>query len=205
MIKFNELRIDPDKNTLIIDAEVPEEYQDTVAIEYLYIDTQDTAKPYEPSNKCVYKKDYSTTKPTSIHLEIPDENEWMQSMTVESQLNAQKFTKETVKNNLLFVWIRVSGDPGVASVCGRDNSLTLGIVANPVILCSKGLGHIKEVEEKCMIPKGFIDFLLLYKAFELACRTNDVVSVLRYWNLLQRNITEVNYAKPKRGGCSCGR
>jgi hypothetical protein len=26
MIKFNELRIDPDKNTLIIDAEVPEEY-----------------------------------------------------------------------------------------------------------------------------------------------------------------------------------
>jgi hypothetical protein len=26
MIKFNELRIDPDKNTLIIDAEVLEEY-----------------------------------------------------------------------------------------------------------------------------------------------------------------------------------
>jgi len=64
MIQFNELRIDPDTNTLIIDAEVPDEYKELVSIEYLYIDTEETAKPYEPSNKCVYKKDYSTTKPT---------------------------------------------------------------------------------------------------------------------------------------------
>lgn len=205
MVQFNELRIDPDTNTLIIDAEVPDEYKELVAIEYIYIDTEETVKPYEPSNKCVYKKDYSTTKPTQIHLEIPDENAWMQQMTVESQLNAQKFTRETVKNNLLFVWIRVSGDPGVSAVCGRDNTLTLGIVSNPVILCSKGLQHIKEVEEKCLIPKGFIDFLLLYKAFELASKIQDVSSVLRYWNLLQRNITEVSYTSSKKGGCGCGK
>ena len=188
MIQFNELRIDPDTNTLIIDAEVPDEYKELVSIEYLYIDTEETVKPYEPSSKCVYKKDYSTTKPTQIHLEIPDENAWMQQMTVES-----------------FVWIRVSGDPGVSAVCGRDNTLTLGIVSNPVILCSKGLQHIKEVEEKCLIPKGFIDFLLLYKAFELASKIQDVASVLRYWNLLQRNITEVSYTSTKSGGCGCGK
>lgn len=205
MIQFNELRIDPDKNILIIDAEIPDDYKTTTFIEYLYIDTENTAKPYEPSNKCVYKKDYSTTKPTKIHLEIPDKNEWLQEMTIESQLNAQKFTTETVKNNLLFVWIRVSGNVDVSTVCGIDNTLTLGIVSNPVILCSKGLQHIKEVEEKCVIPKGFIDFLLLYKAFELACKIQDVASILRYWNLLQRNITEVTYTSTKSGGCGCGK
>ena len=196
MIQFNKLEIDPVNNSLTIDVQIEEsDYFKDVYLEAIYIDNQDTARPYEPSHKPLFTKQLDGQELKQITITLPN------------IMESVRFTEKNVKNDLLFVWVRVNGDPSPLAPCGTDTTLKLGVVLNPLTLCSKGLGHIKEVKEGCNIPKGFIDFLLLKQAFDIACKTGNVAIILKYWNMLQNNIKNTEYQSTvyKSGGCGCGK
>ena len=56
MIKFNELRITPNNESLIIDVSIEDaDYYQNVVLDSIIIDTQDTYVENGPSSKAVFK------------------------------------------------------------------------------------------------------------------------------------------------------
>ncbi len=50
----------------------------------------------------------------------------------------------------------------------------------------KGLGYLKELSNSCVIPKGFIDFILRFKALDIAIETCNYTEAIKYWKMLNR-------------------
>nr|DAI45531.1 MAG TPA: hypothetical protein [Bacteriophage sp.] len=50
----------------------------------------------------------------------------------------------------------------------------------------KGLGYLKELGNSCVIPKGFIDFILRLKALDMAIETCNYTEAIKYWKMLNR-------------------
>lgn len=89
--------------------------------------------------------------------------------------------KNAFENNLLFVYIKTVGTPAPNTPCGMDNITTLGVVSNLYPLYQHTFGYIKELSNTCSIPKNFINYILQYKAFELAVKTGHYTEAIRYW------------------------
>ena len=65
--------------------------------------------------------------------------------------------------------------------CGMDNITTLGVVSNLYPLYQHAFSYIKELGNTCSIPKNFINYILQYKAFELAIKTGHYTKAIKYW------------------------
>ena len=154
MVTFQELRITPDGQKLIIDVSVKDlEYYTNVYLDTIQIDTQDTFVESGPSSKVVYKEVIGgNTKSVRLELGTGD-------------------LLPTLNDNLFFVYIRTKGTPAANTPCGMDNITTLGVVSNLYPLYQHAFSYIKELSDTCSIPKNFINYILQYKAFELAIRT----------------------------------
>lgn len=95
--------------------------------------------------------------------------------------NIDTTIKNVFENNLLFVYIKTVGTPAPNTPCGMDNITTLGIVSNLYPLYQHTFSYIKELNNTCSIPKNFINYILQYKAFELAVKTGHYTEAIRYW------------------------
>lgn len=95
--------------------------------------------------------------------------------------NIDTIIKNVFENNLLFVYIKTVGTPAPNTPCGMDNITTLGIVSNLYPLYQHTFSYIKELNNTCSIPKNFINYILQYKAFELAVKTGHYTEAIRYW------------------------
>lgn len=164
MVQFNELRITPDGQRLIIDASVKDlEYYTNVYLDDVLIDTQDTFVESGPSSKVVYRGSIMGDS-KSIRLELGTGN-----------------LLPTLNDNLFFVYVRTKGAPAANTPCGMDNITTLGVVSNLYPLYQHAFSYIKELGDTCSIPKNFINYILQYKAFELAIKTGHYTEAIRYW------------------------
>lgn len=81
--------------------------------------------------------------------------------------------------------------------CGYD-VVNKAVIYNKDLLKSRGLGYLKEFGDNCTVPKGFIDFILKRKAFELALDSCNYNLVIKYWKWLTLNTKSVI-----KGGCGC--
>ena len=57
----------------------------------------------------------------------------------------------------------------------------LGVVSNLYPLYQHAFSYIKELSDTCSIPKNFINYILQYKAFELAVKTGHYTEAIKYW------------------------
>ena len=164
MVQFNELRINPEGTKLIIDVSVKNSsYYNNVYIDSISIDTQDTFSTSGPSSSKIYTKTLEgNNKSIKLELGIGD--------IVPSLLD-----------NMFFVWVKTKGTPSADTPCGEDNTLILGVTIALYPLYQKAFGYIKELEKKCVTPKGFIDFILQLKALQLAIRTGHYTQAIKYW------------------------
>lgn len=164
MVQFNELKITHDIQKLIIDVSIKNlEYYTNIYLDSIQIDTQDTFVASGPSHKVVYTKTINgNTK--SIRLEL-DNDDLLPSFN----------------NNLFFVYVKTKGTPSISTPCGMDSITTLGVVFNLYSLYQYAFNYIKELECTCSIPKNFINYILQYKAFELAIKTGHYTKAIDYW------------------------
>lgn len=180
MIQFNELRISPDSQHLIIDVSVKDEsYYDKVYIDSIVIDNQDTYIGGYPSSNPLYSAltSFESTK-KSLRLELS--------------------TSDLPLDGLLFVYVRAKGTPSPDTPCGKDNITTLGTVTNMYPFYQQAMDYIGELGNTCSIPKNFIDYILRLKALELSIKTGNYTDAIKFYNKFFGN-TPI-----RKGGCGCG-
>lgn len=174
MIEFKELKISLDGKKLIIDASVIDsQYYNDVYIDTVIIDTQDTYTPTGPSSKPIFTHSVENEKSVRLELET-------------TELNVP------VDNTLFFVYIIAKGTPSIDTPCNMDNKTTLGVISYLYPFYNSIMYYIKEVENKCKIPKNFINFILRLKAFELSIKTGHYTKSIEYWNRFFKNIKNNN-------------
>lgn len=102
-------------------------------------------------------------------------------------------------SKLLFVYIKTTGVPTPDTPCGMDNMTTLGVVTNLYPLYQQAFGYIKELSDTCITPKNFINFILQYKAFQLAVKTGHYTEAIKYWKKFLHGIKDVTVTSK----CGC--
>lgn len=180
-MKFNELRITPDNQEMIIDVTI-DKNQDTgddyPCISKIIIDSQETFISTGPSSNPVYtyEVDNETTKVKRVSLTISNND-------------------LSLENNLFFVYVIIDDGTGVE----ENKNYFIGVVYNTFIIFRDFLlPFIREVEKNCKIPTKFIDNILRHKALEIAIKTGNYETAVSYWNQFF-----ANKPLPKPPICCC--
>lgn len=169
MIQYNELRVED--SYLYLDVQVEDEpYFSNVMIEGARIDTPLT---------------YGTKTP----YHPIDESEQTRLVS--------KIFLPAAKNDLLFITPNIIGNPAPDAPCNRSAN-KIGVVYDKKVLMQKGLVYLKELGNSCVIPKGFIDFILRVKALDMAIETCNYTEAIKYWEMLNRKSV-----KTVTNNCGC--
>lgn len=162
MIVFKDLRITPDGQNLLINAVVaPYKYFENMYITSISIDTERTFSPTgapSPGAILVYE---NKTNDTSIK-------------EVSVNIGPDKFKEKlsSLNGHIFYVYVTVAGTPSADTPCTMDTEYTLGVALNWQSIYQQGVDHMRKVVNGCCgMPKDFIDYILRFKAFELALRT----------------------------------
>lgn len=196
MIQFNTLKITQDGKNLIINASVKNlEYYTNVLIGSIVIDNQDTYSASGPSSNPIYRYSFAGKDLVT--------NENIEGL---KNINIIVSAKELLDNNgdlnddILYVYLIAVGIPSADTPCGMDNINTLGVALNLRPIYNNGINYIKQVESTCEIPKDFIEFILRYKALDLALKTENYIQANKYWNKFFKNN---NVVPLNTNSCGC--
>lgn len=181
MVQFNELRITPEDQRLIIDVSVKDlSYYDNVYIDTIIVDNQETYISTDPSTTPVYAYEDGVS-PEDVVVEKEDKR---------IRIELPNTLVPNLSNNLFFIYVTTKGTPSADTPCGMDNPTTIGVVFDLYRLQQLYMNYIREVESNdCIIPKEFIDQILRYKAFKLALVTGNYIQAIKYWKRFFANIT----------------
>lgn len=197
MVQFNELRITPDSKQLIIDVSIKDlSIYSEVFLDSIVIDNQDTYIENGPSSTPVYQYTIPDEEPTQVYSYPGDctpvkEEETMSNCLVDAL--EDKWSEKRVRicltskdldldKGLYFIYVYTKGLPDPSTPCGMDNEVTMGVVCNLHNIYQSSMAYIREVENECTIPKSFINYILRFKAFELALSTGNYILAIKYWN-----------------------
>lgn len=166
MIVFEELRITNDGETLVVKARVRTEiYYDTVYIDKVIIDTEETYKEGFPSS-------------TPVFTYTADGN--VKSITL--AINKAQIIPD-FKEHLFFVYVVTKGNPLPSVPCGMDNQTTLGVTMYMGNIYNNFMGYIKEMGGgNCQVPKGLIDQILRFKALTISMDSGQYLQGIDYYN-----------------------
>lgn len=192
MISFNELRISQDNRFLIIDVSVDESsYFDTVSLDSIVIDTQDTYVANGPSSTPIYT--YKVEEDYQQVYSSPDNSQVLTSalepVLVKSELESRRIRLSLdatdlgvqLNNTMFFVYVISAGTPSSEAPAGTTNPMIMGTVVNLYQFYQKSIYYLKKVSSDCEVPKCFIDFVLRYKALELCIKTGNYTEAIKYW------------------------
>lgn len=177
MVVFNECRIDKEGKNLILDVSVDSlSYYKDMYLDSVIIDTDKTFIENGPSSNRIYTQqfpDVNGTKPRNIRVTI-NHSELIRNST-------------SLNDCILFVYIKVGGipDANIPCVCDKIYSIAVAVNLRPVY--NMAMRYIKELNNDCTIPKGFIDMILRLKAFEMAIKTGNFTTAINLWNKLFKN------------------
>ena len=209
MIVFNECRIDKEGKNLIIDASIEDiEYFNDMSISTLTIDTEDTFIDGGPSKNYICKKTFKIPSDNGGILDLADSaditiisnkisNNKLRNIRV--SLTAKDLKLDNLSNNIFFVYIEATGIPDPATPCGLDNTTSMAVALDFRPIYNMSIKYINELDNKCNIPKGFIDTILRIKALELSLKTGNYQIVIKQWNKLFKNKGVVPIIK----NCNC--
>lgn len=181
MIEFEKLFVIPCNKGIYIRCSVlSESYYNDVYIDKIIIDDKNTFVSSGPSDNPVYTK-------------TVDDN----TKSIEISISSNEILAN-FENNVFFVYVIAKGTPSADTPCGCDNTTNLGVAADTTEVVRKALNYIGEVNSECSIPKNLINFILLYRAFQLALKTKAYTTALKYWDKLVGNTST-----SKTNGCGC--
>ena len=167
MIQFNELRITPNDEKIIIDVEVEgSDYYDNIIIDSIVIDTQDTYVDNGPSVNAIFSSGIND-RSARVVIDTAD--------------------YPTLKGKLLFVYIITSGEFSSDTPTEFKNNKVIGTILNTYPIYKKAMYYTKELANTNIVPKGFIDQILKIKALELSLKTGNHQEAIKYWNKLFKN------------------
>lgn len=174
LIHFDKIRISDDNNYLELDIRVGEES---------------------------YYKDVLIRK-----VKIQDKNTYGERQyNWQTEASTKNFSKKIpltdiltgIKNNILFISVEISGTPTADCPCNNDVIPTAVYVETSSII--KNIEqYTAELNNSCSMPKGFMNYLLLYKALEYAIKTCHYKEAISYLDKLTKE-TKV----PVTSNCKC--
>lgn len=180
MIVFEQCKINPEGNKLIIEAVVENyRYFDDVYISSITVDNNNNYSAAGPVNNPVFEG-----KEKRVRL----------------CLSAKDLNLSTLDDNIFIVYARATGIPSPDTPCGMDNEFTMAIALNLRPIYNMAMGYIKELDSSCNIPKGFIDAILRIKALKLALKTGNYPVAFKYWDKLFKN--KISVIPTKHCGCN---
>lgn len=187
MIEFSKCIIDPEGKELIIEAAVKSgAYYENVCIESTSIDTEETLSPTGPSSSPIFKMVHKVGGTYSVEPEVesqamPPGGVILGPNNISLKLTPSMLNIDSLNDHIFFVYVKAYGAPTPEVPCGEDNIYTMAVAVNLSPIYKASLGYIKELEGDCKAPKGFIDMILKFKAFELALKTGNNLVAARYW------------------------
>lgn len=102
-----------------------------------------------------------------------------------------------INNNMLFITVEIQGTPTADCPCNNDVIPTAVYVETSSII--KNIEqYTAELNNSCSMPKGFMNYLLLYKALEYAIKTCHYKEAISYLDKLTKE-TKV----PVTSNCKC--
>lgn len=197
MIVFNECRIDSEGKCLIIEASVENlDIYKNVYIESVTIDTEKTFSDTGPRNEPIieYKPKELTKVGTMDGIVTTQEcecgnvfiNEPDLPKSIRLIVSAKDLNIDTFNDGVYFVWVKAGGTPlPTALCCGMDNEYIMRVAVNLRPIYNTAMYYIKELDNTCTIPKGFIDMILRLKAFDLSLKTGNYQVALKYWDMIK--------------------
>lgn len=216
MIKFNELRITPNNENLIIDVSIEDaEYFKDVVLDSIIIDTQDTYTANGPSDKAVFtylvsEEDYDAvySMPETLGCSpVQEEQSLNYCFTIDDYskksvrlvLNS-KDLGVPIAGNMFFVHVIATGEPTADTPYDLRNSKIIGTAINTYPIYKQSMKYTKELGDSCNIPKNFIDYIFRIKALDLAIKTGNYQEVIKYWN---KFFKVLNYSVEPSLNCGC--
>ena len=190
MIQFNTLKITQDGKNLIINASVKNlSYYTNVLIGSIVIDNQDTYSTSGPSSNPIYKHSFA-----GKDLVTNEDIAGLKNISITVSAKELLDNNGDLNDDILYVYLIAVGTPSADTPCGMDNVNTLGVALNLRPIYNNGINYIKQVESTCEIPKDFIDFILRYKALDLALKTENYIQANKYWNKFfkSNNVVSLN-------------
>lgn len=185
MIKFNELRITPNNENLIIDVSIEDaDYYQNVVLDSIIIDTQDTYVENGPSSKAVFKYTVDDYSKKRVQLILKPEDLGV-----------------PIAGNMFFVYAISSGEPLSDTPCELRNSKIVGTAINLYPIYKQSMLYTRELGDTCSIPKNFVDYILKIKALDLSLKTGNYQEAIRYWNRLFKNLYYTNNVEFSNCGC----
>ena len=195
MIHFNQLTISPDGKYLIVDVTVDSGQDfENVYIGGIKIDNQDSYScPWRPSANLEYEEE----------LPKGTEEEPIKYKHYRWEINAKFLAHKTLDGIFyIYIYARDGSLPDISTPCGEDSTYTFGVVCNMYPFYQQAVNYIKETNRQCKPPQNFIDYILKFKALELAIRTGNYIEANEFYNkyfLGQGKSSVIN------GGCGCAK
>ena len=206
MVRFNELRITEDRKCLIVDCEVEQiglyadMYIDEIRLDY-YKNVDSSGIPTTKSYQ-MWKYQDGDPKMRGVRVSM-----------VDTALSNTEFGIDTFKDGLFYVTVICGGDLkmtvyGSDLPCGVDNNVDIQAVIDWKGFYERGMQFISSMygcgADKCEIPAGFEDFILLWNALKTAIAVCDWPLVAKLWDRILRS-RAYNKTVGISGGCGCGR
>lgn len=176
MVEFNKLLVLPCNRGLYIDCNILDlPYFENVYIDKVIIDNQNTYTLEGPSS-------------TPIYSAVIEGNQKKIQLTISS--NDLLIDSDSV----FFVYVVTKGTPRSDIPCGLDNSIVVESCVDTYSIYRQALKYIKDECNRCEPSLSFIDFILRFKAFQLALKTKDFLLAIKYWRrfINQPSITKTN-------------
>lgn len=219
MIQFNELRISPNNDYIIIDVSIEDsEYYQNILLDSIHIDTQDTYVENGPSANPIFSyqipEDYNSiyTIPDNEGnepvQEEPSEEEHIENFiyTIDNYskkrvrlLLKSKNLETSIADKMFFVYVKTTGEYSEDTPAEFRNTPTMGTIVNLYPIYRQAMAFTKEIGNNCTVPKHFIDYIIKVKALDLSIKTGNYTEAIRYWNKLFKNIRY----KTTEDNCGC--
>lgn len=171
MIKYNTLEIDGDYLKINIKVEDPDDdFNKKFILKGVKIDTPLT---YGKDNPYIKDEGPAYTDTYIKELFIPE-----------------------IKKELIIITPIINEETEMSC---KEIAQTKRVIYDKSIIYNKGLSYLSEFGDTCTPPKGFMDFILKVKAFELAVDTCNFDLAIKYWNYIKGINSTSNSIK----NCGC--
>lgn len=201
MVTFNELRINNEKNTLIVDCIVEDltiysgVYIKSIEL-YHYKNADSSGEPVNLSKVItIFSNDADDATIRTVRKCVPDS-------LAESVFGISVFEK-----GIFFVRVTCDGTlpPQTAQfACGYDNMVDIGVVVDWKYLFDIGMGFVASMDvcgNACKSTDSLEQFILTWFSLRLALEACDFDKLGSLWDRLLRLSANVSFSKVS--GCGC--
>jgi len=101
----------------------------------------------------------------------------------------EKFCEPDLSGHMFFAYIKASGVPAPGTPCRLDEMTTVGVTFDRNLLYQTALGYLRELGDRCSVPKGLIDFILNMNALRMAIETDHYCPAIKFY----KNLTDKRF------------